>query len=180
MKQEILRHFQCFLGDNHLVLNRDTIDVYRWPHPTNEKVVVLTTVGMATKQQVIPHGRSCVSPRPRTEIMMLSRLDDVSLLSQLMIDVSAYPKKAHSFVHWWHVIPLGHSIVPDSRLCNLFFTFPPFESQFATLTTEEERVDILWAIAISEDERALFETRGSDVLEQTFEEGNVYVTDLFR
>lgn len=180
MKLNILRHFQSFFGVNQLVLSRGGVDVYRWAHPSNKGDVVLTTVGMAKELQLIPDGKNCISSAPRTEVMMFCNPINIGSVAPLLIDIADYPKKAKSFIHWWHVLPLGGSIVPNSQLCNVFFTFPPFDGKFATLESNDSRIDILWAIPISDGERTIFESKGTEVLEQQMEERDVVVSDFLR
>src|SRR4051794_22823308 len=107
MKQAVLQHFQSFLGTNKLVMSKGGIDVYQWPHPVNRHTVILTTVGMAEDSPVVTGAKQDVHHPSEVELMMFSRPQDVLTLAQFMIDMSAYPKRAKTRLHWWHVVPLG-------------------------------------------------------------------------
>jgi hypothetical protein len=180
MKLDILKHFQSTLGNSELVLSHGGTDVYKWPDPTDDGDFILSTVGMA--KNIRSHIESKHSPhsRPAIEVMMFCEAHDVALAAGLLIEIAAYPKRENSFIHWWHVLPLGRPITPDSELRNLLFIPPPFDGQFATFESKGNRIDVTWVIPISDGERAVFESQGTEALEQRLEENNVVVADLYR
>ena len=180
MKLDILGHFQFFLGDGQLFSTEQNIDIYKWCPTKDENDVILATVGMAESVQFVPESRSCISSSPRTEIIARCKSRDAKLIARLLLDLANYPNKTKSFIHWWHVLHLGGAIAPDSELSSILFTFPFFDEKFATFEIDGRRIDVVWAIPISDGELAFFESEGADALEQCMEENNTVVADLFR
>jgi len=164
-----LRHFETTLGTGELVSSRAGVEICKWPDSSFGEGFVLATVGMAEK----PLAR-------RIELLMLCARHDVEALAQVLLDLADYSESAKPSLHWFHVLPIGRAVVPDSALVHLLLTFPPYDSEFVTFENGGHRIDVLWVIPISEGERAIFDSKGVDALQNRLEERNVDVSDLFR
>lgn len=168
---DVHQHLATHLGGpGQRVLSRDGVHVYRWAVPDDPDVEMLATVGASSS-----------SERRGIELALYSRADDVPPLAELLADLSAYPSREGTFLHWFHALPLGRPIVPNSGLTALYLAFPPvLGADFATLRLPGARVDIVWVIPITAAERDVFASRGADALEEALEEAAVDLADLRR
>lgn len=182
MREHVLTHFEQHFGKTReLLLSREGIDVWAWPDPDDPSSVILATVGMSGRDPHVPADTLRTGPAPRTELMMVALREDARAVAMLLRDVADYPAARRTFVHWWHTLPAGRPLKPGSPLSSLLLTFPEFGgADFATFQADAKRVDVLWAVPISEPERALFAARGVDALEDALEEHAAPVADLMR
>ncbi len=182
LETAILAHYGRHLpSPRRLVAGSDDLRVFAWPDLDTPGSTILTTVGMSSQPQVVPSGQSCLSPEPRTELFMLvSAQGSIPSLAQALHDLAGYPRHNSTFLHWFHALPLGQPLLPGSPLSAFYFTVPPVSAAFSTLSTFTSRIDILWAIPISEAERLHFVSHGPDSLEELFEAADLDLSDPFR
>ncbi len=182
LETALLDHYGQYLpSPRRLVAGGDDVRVFAWPDLDTPGSAILTTVGMSSLPQIVPTGQSCLSPEPRTELFMLiSAQGLIPSLAQVLHDLAGYPRQHSTFLHWFHALPLGQPLLPGSPLSAFYFTIPPVSAPFATLSTSASRIDILWAVPISEAERLHFASHGPDSLEELFEGANLDLSDPFR
>jgi hypothetical protein len=112
---------------------------------------------------------------------MFCKKSHVQSASALLADAARYPSRHHSFLHWYHLLPLGRPIVSGSKLDSLLFTFPPIEDErFATFQVGAMRIDVLWTVPLSSSERQFADENGIGELEAALEEHGAAVSDFFR
>jgi hypothetical protein len=155
------------------------VSVFEWADPDEPDEVLLSTVGMSEVQHTVAPGMSSLVDDPRTELLMVARREDVAQLADLLIDLALYPRTHGTFLHWFHDLALGVPVRPASLLSCVFFSLPPVDgTDFSTFQVGGRRIDILWAIPISEAERRLKRERGTEALEDLIE--SVDLSDLSR
>lgn len=111
---------------------------------------------------------------------MFAHEENVPCSAELLLNVAGYPTRNSTFLHWWHTIPLGGPLLEGSALTHLLLTFPPFDEAFATILSDQCRIDILWAVPITASERELAQRQGVDALEELLEAKGAVPTDLSR
>jgi hypothetical protein len=113
--------------------------------------------------------------------MMLATSQDLADAAQLVKDLASYAEAKHTFLHWFHLLPLGRRLREDASVTHVLLTVPPIsDAGFSTVQLEGKRIDILWVVPITESEWSFARRQGIDALEELLERTNANVLDLRR
>ncbi len=163
----------------HLVTQDGGVQVYHWPDLQCQNKGLLCTAGMSNRVQAAEQAHS-PSVEPRTELICFCLLSDAGVLAHLLIDLARYPFEHDTCLHWWHSLSLGFPIVPNSHLSAILFTFPPFNAETNTFIINDYRVDLLWAIPITQAELRFCHDHGAQALEDLLLSSGANLADLNR
>jgi len=160
--QAVTQHLIGHLGDTHRrVAQSGPISVYAWPDPDGDPdVSVLVTVGMSALTQAAPPPGRCLVKEPRTELFALAPKEHELAMAHVLADLAHYPERHSSWLHWFHNLPLGDTLIPGSTLSAVFTDVPYMGAHFATISRDHGRIDILWVIPITDTERTYLKTYG--------------------
>ena len=168
-------HYQKFLGPIESPVMHSTdekvphIDIYQFG-PTDERDFwTLITGGMSDVAQRAPELDPPISGR--TEILLYAPEPQPWMFSVLK-GLAGMPFDDDTYLHWGHTVPNGQPMTAKPSLLTSFFFLPPYfeDDGFDTLTLDDERVDILWLVPITEAEREFAVENGSRALEEVFAE----------
>lgn len=127
------------------------IDIYQFAPTIERPYWTLVTSGMSFQPQSIPDDMNLSG---RTELIMY-----VSEVQGWMLNVMKHlaemPFDDETNLHWYHTVPNGMPMTAEpSVLTSFFFTPTYFESvEFNDLKIFGEKIDFLWLIPITENER---------------------------
>lgn len=180
MRVCILEHFKRYLGEPLRRIEFPETTVCLWPDRDDQRRQILMTCGMAERPQKALEGRS-LRPNPRTELIIHGKSEDAEILAQTLADLALYPKKNDTFFHWFHTLPLGRPIVPNSRLDGVLFSFPIMgDADFYTFKCDGQRIDVLQVVPISPQERELAREKGAQFLDELLEKKYTPISDMLR
>ncbi len=147
-------------GDPH-------IDTYQFPPIGERNHWTLITSGMSDKRQKIPEDIKALAA-PRAELFLYARKPESWMLDALE-GLAVSPFKDALFLHWWHTVPNDRALAASaSRLTAFLLLAPYFEpDEFDTFEIENDPVDFLWVVPITEDELAYARKNGSEALLDT-------------
>jgi len=184
MKSELFwlrNHLTETLGADVTEVNcGDALRVFAWNQGNSD---VLVTLGMSTREQFIsPASAASPNKNPRSELLMISDAQFRQASCALLADLAEYPFTHHTFLYWFHFMPLGRAVVKNSQLTSVLFTMPCVgSSEFWTARSpQSQRVDLLQVIPISEAEREYCKSNGVERLEELFETSNLDIGDFLR
>ncbi|MCG6155072.1 suppressor of fused domain protein [Rubinisphaera margarita] len=168
-------HYQRFLGpmNDNVMHSTDVkpvhIDIYQF-EPTEERPYwTLITGGMSDQRQIQPED--CAEHMsPRSEIMMYVT-EPKPWMFDVLKGLAEMPFDHDTFLHWWHTVPNGKPMTAEpSELTSYFFVPPYFEAvEFGDLKIEDDLVDVLLLIPITDSERAYARQHGSQAFEKLIE-----------
>ena len=168
-------HYVRHFGDvAKLMHSTDTksphIDIYQFEPRVDRDYWVLITGGMSDVRQYVPED----APEHialRAEIMMYAREPKVWMFNALKW-LAEMPFERKTFLHWWHSVPNGEPITAEPSLLTNFFFLPPyFEAEdFDTLSLDDDPVNILWLVPITDAEVQYKLEHGGQALEDLFTE----------
>ena len=142
------------------------IDVYQFPPSGSRDHWVLITGGMSDLRQSVPaEAPDYVSAR--TELVMYVR-EPQPWMFRLLKLLADMPFADDTFLHWWHTVPYGMSMIPERSLLTSAFFLPPYfeEEDFDTLEVLGDKIDILWMIPITDSELQYKLDYGGQALEE--------------
>jgi len=173
------RHYERFFGPMTQKIMHSTdvksvhIDIYQF-EPTKERPYwTLITSGMSNKRQIA--REDCDDHMsPRAEILMYVP-EPQGWMFNVLKGLAEMPFEDNTSLHWWHTIPNGMPMTSTPSQLTSYFILPPyFEPKgFAEFELNDDRVDFLWMIPITEAEREYAVQHGSQELEQRFEDAEM-------
>ncbi len=173
------QHYQRFFGALNQPVTHSTdikavhIDIYRF-EPTKERPYwTLVTSGMSDERQLEPED--CPEHMsPRAEILMYVS-EPQGWMFNVLKGLAEMPFENSTCLHWWHTVPNGMPMTAKLSLLTSFFFLPPyFESEdFANFQLDDDQVDFLWMIPITEAEREYAIEHGSQQLASRFEDAKM-------
>ncbi|MHC4884757.1 MAG: suppressor of fused domain protein [Planctomycetota bacterium] len=146
------------------------VDIYQF-EPTEERPYwTLITGGMSNERMHIPE-ESFGEIGSRAEICMYVK-EPKGWMFSVLKGLAEMPFDDKTFLHWWHTVPNGMPMTAEkSLLTNYLFLLPYFEQEtFDTLEINEDRVDLLWMVPITDAELEYKVANGAEALEKVFEE----------
>jgi len=160
-------HYVEFLGEmkNQVWHSTDVktvhVDVYDFLPTEDRKHHVLITGGMSDLRQNIPSRYEGLSPR--AEILAYTHEPQNWMISVLK-GLAEMPSNDDTFLHWGHTVPNGKPMTAIPSLLTSYFFVPPFlEAEgFGSMFVEEDAVDFLVMVPITEAERAFIKEKGSE------------------
>lgn len=146
------------------------IDVYQFPPSDRRPYWTLITGGMSDKRQNVP-GDAPGFVSPRTEILLYAR-EPKDWMFHVLKCLAEMPFTQDTFLHWWHSVPNGMPMTPQrSHLTNFLFLPPYLEPEsLDALRIDEEKVDVLWLVPITDSEFDYAVQRGPRELEAKLRE----------
>ena len=160
-------HYERFLGsiDHESVHSDDNdgfvhIDVYTFAPSENRPFYTLITGGMSDARQNVP-DRSIVSPR--AELMLYADKPKPWMFS-VLTGLALMPFNRGTFLSYRHTIPNGMPMTSVPSLLTNYLIGPPrFEPDgFTPMIIDDDHVDILLLIPITDAERELAIRAGAD------------------
>ncbi len=174
MKGTVESHLSSILGPTpELVAQVGDLRVLAWADAANPELATLATVGMSFRAQVVGPGLACPSKEPRTELVSVVRAAEAHVLAEIMADLAGYPFAKARHLFWWHTLPVGRPVKPESPLDAVLISRPDWLSDGVTFQAGGFRVDLLWVIPISSGELALARLHGVERLERALAEEDV-------
>jgi hypothetical protein len=151
-------------------LSEPHIDVYQFRPLGNRRHWTLITGGMSDQRQAIPDELAS-ELAPRAEIMMYVR-EPKPWMFNVLKGLGEMPSTDKTFLHWFHIVPNGMPMTAEpSQLTNFLFLPPVFESDdFGRLRLEDDRVDILHLVPVTDAESQLAREQGIERLLELFAE----------
>jgi len=181
MTNQLKEHYSKIFGSFKKDFNQlNNVSVSCWEDHEYPDQVVLSTLGMSSKEQNIPTGQKCISKHPRTELISYVNPKWIKAMVTLLSNLTEYPFKTNSFIFWWHNLPIGVPIIPSSKLDAVFFSIPPLKADEVTLCIDQQRIDLLWVIPITEKELLFCKKNGSDAFEDLMKEKEMDFSNLLR
>lgn len=164
-------HYERFFGplDEPVMDSTDFktphIDIYQFRPRGDRAFWTLVTGGMSDfRQPQIP-----VELHPRAEILLYTSEPQGWMFSVLK-GLAEMPFDDDTYLHWWHTVVNGKRMTAQPSLLTNFFFLPPKCElpEFNTLVIDDERVDFLWMVPITDAERDFKLARDGYVLEELF------------
>jgi hypothetical protein len=161
-------HYTRFLGplDQKVMHSTDIkpvhVDIYTFAPTSERDFYTLITGGMSDVRQNIPDDWECA---PRAEIMLYTK-EPKGWMYNVLKGLAEMPSDDDTFLSYRHTIPNGQPMTAEPSLLTSFFMSPVFGERdgFTPLLLDEDAVDVLLLIPITEGERALAVDQGSDAL----------------
>jgi hypothetical protein len=162
-------HLQKFIGviDKvwHSTDDKDIhIDIYQFAPTIQRPYWTLVTSGMSFQPQYIPDDRNLSG---RTELIIyVSEVQGWML--NVMKGLAEMPFDDKTYLHWNHTVPNGKPMTSEPSQLTSFFFVPAFyeDREFNNLKILEEKIDFLWIIPITENERQYALDNGSEALDE--------------
>ncbi|MEO6908044.1 MAG: suppressor of fused domain protein [Abditibacteriaceae bacterium] len=170
-------HYQNFFGSltQEIMHSSDAkevhIDIYQFEPTPDRPFWTLITSGMSN--QIQPELEDSHSSR-RTEILMYAE-EPQGWMFSVMKGLAEMPFEDNTNLHWGHTVPNGMPMTAQPSLLTSFFFMPPFFEplEFNELKLEDDTVDFLWMIPITETERMYAIEHGSDQLYEKIEDADM-------
>lgn len=172
------KHYRKFFGPMSEQVMHSTdikevhIDIYQFAPNKKRPYWTFITGGMSDEEQNVPYEADWVSPR--TEVMAYAKepYDRIFSVLKLIAEMSF---EENSFMHWYHTISVGEPVTKaQSELTCAFLTPPFFEKpKFDTLHLDGEKVDFLFMVPVTVQERKYAIDKGGEALLKVFEDANL-------
>ncbi len=167
-------HYTRFLGalDQKVMHSTDVkqvhVDIYTFAPTPERPFFTLITGGMSDLRQSIPDDRDYA---PRAEIMLYASQPQGWMYSVLK-GLAEMPFDDDTFLSYRHTIPNGMPMTAEPSLLTSYFMSPVFGERdgFTPMLVEDDAVDVLLMVPITEGERELAVDQGSDALLALFEQ----------
>ena len=172
-------HYERFLGalDQPIFHSTDLqpvhVDVYQFTPTKRRPFWTLITGGMSDRPQDFGFNKP-YDIGPRAELVMYTKSPSPWMFNVLK-GLAEYPHRSGQFIHWGHTLPNGKPMTAKpSALTSYLIRCPEFEAEdFRRFEIEDEAVDLLWVVPITEEERQFAIKVGSVQLGWTLDENNV-------
>jgi hypothetical protein len=170
------RHYQRFFGPMTQKVMHSTdikpvhIDIYQFEPTTDRPFWTLITGGMSNERQIAPED--CADHQaPRAEILMYVPSPQGWMFNVLK-GLAEMPFDDQTSLHWWHTVPNGMPMTATPSLLTSYFFMPPYmeDEDFGRLQLDDDLVDFLWMVPITEAEREFARVEGSQALEDLMRE----------
>jgi len=171
-------HYQQFFGPitQDIMHSTDSqevhIDIYQF-EPTPERPFwTLITSGMSNQRQLEP--KDCDEHiLPRTEILMYVSKPQGWMFSVLK-RLAEMPFKQKTFLYYGHTVPNGKPMTAQPSLLTSFLFVPPYfeQPEINQFQLDDDEVNFLWMIPITEAEREFAVKQSSQKLYEKFEDAD--------
>lgn len=173
-------HYTRFFGPLTQPVNHSTdvqpvhIDVYQFEPNADRDFWTLVTGGMSDARMPLPNDAEA-HISGYSEVFMYAR-EPLGWMISVLKGLGEMPFVDETFLHWFHTIPNGQPMTAKPSLLTSFLLLPPYYEDRAfgdDFVIDGHRVQPLFLVPITEEERQYAVKNGVEALEEKFEEGGL-------